>query len=188
MADAPFASSLMPPTVIPSLQSVAGGLQVSPKPTVASTETMTQYFQAAVLAPSKAVFPSVATVFVSVRPSSSSCLAEPLRQTSEGFAKASALHTDNDGPPNNDFNIGLLTPIFTGPCTSLLGRGLINRPSTSRACSLTSTRWATGFRNHKLNSPAPVKLCTPRITARIKNGTTITGSGPCSRSHRLKSK
>ena len=66
--------------------SVSEVSQVTPKPSVESTETMMEPIQAAVLASQPAALPSLVAASASARPSSSSGLAEPSRQTSEGTA------------------------------------------------------------------------------------------------------
>ena len=95
MVEAPFVSSLIAPVVVTFLPPVTEGLQMTPKPTIAITRTITEPDQAAVLAPSTALFLSVAIASAFVRPSSSSGMAAPSRQASEGVADVSALPTDS---------------------------------------------------------------------------------------------
>ena len=64
---------------------------------------MTEPLQAAVLASQSAVFPSLEAASASARPSSSSGLAEPSRQTSEGTAETPLLSSASGGAPGNDF-------------------------------------------------------------------------------------
>ena len=74
--DTPSGSGLPPPSVI-FLPSVAEVSQVTPKPSVESTEAMTEPLQAAVLASQSAALPSLVTASASARANSSSGLAEP---------------------------------------------------------------------------------------------------------------
>ena len=74
--DTTSGSGLPPPSVI-FLLSVTEVSQVTPKPSVENTETMTEPIQAAVLASQSAALPSLVTASASARPSSSSSLAEP---------------------------------------------------------------------------------------------------------------
>ena len=64
---------------------------------------MTEPIQAAVLASQPAALPSLVTASASARPSSSSGLAEPSRQTSESTAKTPLLTAASGGAPGNDF-------------------------------------------------------------------------------------
>ena len=95
-------SGMPPPSVIffPSVREVS---QVTPKPSVVNTETMTEPVQAAVLAPQPAALLSLVRASVSARPSSSSGLAEPSPQTSEGTAETPLLTAASNGAPGNDF-------------------------------------------------------------------------------------
>ena len=95
-------SGLLPPPEMP-LPSVTEVSQVTPKPSVESTETMTEPVQAAVLASQPAALPSLVTASASARPSSLSGLAIPSRQTSEGTAETSLLTAAGGGAPSNDF-------------------------------------------------------------------------------------
>ena len=64
---------------------------------------MTEPVQAAVLASQTAALPYLVTASASARPSSSSGLAEPSRQTSEGTAETPLLTAASGGVPRNDF-------------------------------------------------------------------------------------
>ena len=102
VVDATSGTGLPPPSVIffPSVTEVS---QVTPKPSVVNMETMTEPVQAAVLAPQPAALPSLVTASASARPSSSSGLAEPSRQTSEGAAETPLLTAASNGVLGNDF-------------------------------------------------------------------------------------
>ena len=100
--DMPSGSGLLPPSVIP-LPSITEVSQVTPKPSVKSTETMTEPLQSAVLASQSAALLSLVTAPASARPSSSSGLVEPSRLTSEGTAETPTLTAASGGAPGNDF-------------------------------------------------------------------------------------
>ena len=102
LIDMTSGSGLPPPSVIffPFVTDVS---QVTPKPSVGNTVTMTEPIQAAVLASQPAALPSLMTASASARPSSSSGLAEPSRQTSEGTAGTPLLTAAGGRAPGSDF-------------------------------------------------------------------------------------
>ena len=93
---------LPPPSVI-FFQSVTEVSHMTPKPSVENTETLTEFIQAAVLASPPAALPFLVTASASARPSSSSGLAKPSRQTSEGTAETPLLTAASGGAPGTDF-------------------------------------------------------------------------------------